>query len=280
MTTEGALSMRRLAFFLLFSLCFPWPAAAAEKPLWVEAEGEALLGDVDTPKEVMERVRRDAAAKALEQARGLFLKSHTLVANSQLEEDLIYAAVRGKIDRMEILRAGWHQENRNLYQVRIRASISPVYPEQGEGLAVRLSLSKNRLKEGEEVQLFYQTNRDAYVYLFSIAADGSVTLLLPNAQLPDHFAKGGKAYPFPPDSGPIRLKAMFLPGHAQAVADEKIKIIATREREELLSLGFREGIFQVYDARSTGMISDLVRRLNQLEPTDWAEATAVYTLSR
>jgi hypothetical protein len=59
------------------------------------------------------------------------------------------------------------------------------------------------------------------------------------------------------------------------VADEKIKIIVTREREELLSLGFREGIFQVYVDRSTGMIGDLVRRPT-MEPTDWAEATAAY----
>ncbi|MGZ3635589.1 MAG: hypothetical protein ACXWMO_07920 [Syntrophales bacterium] len=50
--------------------------------------------------------------------------------------------------------------------------------------------------------------------------------------------------------------------------------------EALLSFGFREGIFRVYDAKSTGMISDLVRRLNQIELTDWTETTAVYNLNR
>jgi hypothetical protein len=60
----------------------------------------------------------------------------------------------------------------------------------------------------------------------------------------------------------------------------KIKIIATRQKEALLSIGFREGLFQVYDVKSTGMISDLVRRLNQIELTDWTEATAVYYLRR
>jgi hypothetical protein len=39
-------------------------------------------------------------------------------------------------------------------------------------------------------------------------------------------------------------------------------------------------MFKVYDSKSTGMISDLVKRLNQLEPADWAEATAVYTIKR
>lgn len=41
----------------------------------------------------------------------------------------------------------------------------------------------------------------------------------------------------------------------------------------MLPLGFREGFFQVYDAASTGMISDLVRRLNQIDPADWTEAS-------
>ena len=73
---------------------------------------------------------------------------------------------------------------------------------------------------------------------------------------------------------------MFLPGYREAAAEEKIKIIATHKKEDLLSLGFKEGIFQVYDVNSTGMISDLVRRLNQMEPTDWAEATSSYILRR
>ena len=73
---------------------------------------------------------------------------------------------------------------------------------------------------------------------------------------------------------------MFLPSYKAISAEEKIKIIATRQKEDLLPLGFKEGMFQVYDAKSTGMISDLVRRLNQIEPTDWTEATAVYRLKR
>ena len=39
-------------------------------------------------------------------------------------------------------------------------------------------------------------------------------------------------------------------------------------------------MFKVYDANSTGLISDLVRKLNQLDPTEWTEATAVYKLER
>ena len=63
-------------------------------------------------------------------------------------------------------------------------------------------------------------------------------------------------------------------------AEERIKIIATKEKEDLIPLGFQEGMFKVYDARSTGLVSDLVRRLNAIDPADWAQAQAVYTIER
>ncbi|NLA39962.1 MAG: hypothetical protein GX874_00865 [Smithella sp.] len=43
---------------------------------------------------------------------------------------------------------------------------------------------------------------------------------------------------------------------------------ALRKRKPLLSLSFQEGLFQVYDEKSTGMIGDFVRKLNAIDPTD------------
>ena len=271
--------MKKILTIFIF-LILPLVAFAAEKPIWVDAEGEAYMGEIEMQKEVKERAKRDAQSKAVEKAVGTFIKSHTLVSNYQIAEDLIYAAIRGKITKEEIITSDWDAKERNLYRIRIKALVEPVYPERGEGLSIKLSLSKTDLKEGEEVKIFYQVSEDSYAYIFSIAADGSVTLLLPNSNMPDNFIKARRAYQFPPTDSSIRLKAMSLPSHKEAYAEEKIKIIVTRQKEELLSIGFKEGMFQVYDAKSTGMISDLVRRLNQIELTDWTEATAVYYLKR
>ncbi len=254
--------------------------AAAEKPAWVEATGEAWLGDLETPKEVRERAKRDAGAKAIEKAVGMFIKSHTLVSNYQIAEDLVYAAVRGKITKINVLREGWDSKERNLWKVTIRALVEPVYPEKGEGLRIKVSLSKSELKEGEEVKIFYQANRACYVYIFSVAADGSVTLLLPNSLNPGNFVASGNVGEFPPADSQIKLKAAFLPGYKEKSAEEKIKVIATGKQENLLSSGFQEGLFKVYDAASTGMISDLVKRLNRMDPSEWTEATSVYTIHR
>jgi len=264
-----------LTVFLIPALCF-----SAEQAVWVEATGEASLGDVDTPKEVKERAKRDAQNHAVEQAVGAFIKSHTLVSNNQLAEDLVYASVRGKINTMEIISESWDTKDRNLYRVKLKALVEPVYPDKGQGISLKVALSKSELKENEETKIIYQANTDCYVYIFSIAADGSVTLLLPNSTNRDNRILLDKAYIFPPANSPVRLQAMFLPGFKGTMAEERIKVIATKKEEAIIPLGFQEGMFTVYDSKSTGMISDLVKKLNQLEPTDWTEATTVYKIVR
>lgn len=264
-----------IPFLLIATLSF-----ASEKPVWIEAKGEAYMSEIDTPKGVRERAKRDAENRAIEKAVGAFIRAHTLVSNAVLAEDLIYASVRGKIDKIEIIKEGWDEKDRNLYRVFLKALIIPVYPERGEGLTIKLSLSKTHLKEGDKVKIFYQANEDCYVYIFSVAADGSVTLLLPNSLNPHNAVKGGKVYQFPEEGSKIHVQARFLPEYKDPVAEERIKVIATKKKEDLIPLGFQEGLFRVFDAKSTGMISDLVKRLNRLEPHEWAEDTVTYKIER
>lgn len=257
-----------------------FPVHASEKPVWVESEGMAIMGEIETQKEVKERATIDAQNKAVQKAVGVFIRSHTLVSNAQLAEDLIYASVRGKIEKINVIKEGWDEKDRNLYRVKLKALVKPVYPEKGEGIELKASLSKTILKEDDEVKIYFQSNADCYVYIFSVAADGSVTLLLPNSINKDNFILGNKAFTFPTPESKIRLTAMFLPDFKGKTAEEKVKIIVTRKEENLIPLGFQEGAFKVYDAKSTGMISDLVKKLNQLDPADWAEATVGYRIER
>ena len=254
-------------------------ALGIEKSAWVEVEGEAYQSDVSTPREVKERARRDAERRAIEKAEGIFIHGQTLISNSQVAEDLIYAAVQGTIEKSEVIHEGWDAKDRRLYRVRLKALVAPQYPEHG-GMSLKLSLSKAELTEGEAVQIFYESDRKCYVYLFSVATDGSVTLLFPNRLHRDNFVQPGRAYTFPPDGSSVQLKAAFLPGHTGSVVHERIKLIATTSKQDLLPLGFQEGIFTVYDAHSTGMIADLVRRLSMLPPEGWREATIGYRIIR
>jgi arginine/ornithine N-succinyltransferase beta subunit len=120
---------------------------ASDKVVWIEAEGTAYQNEMETPKEVKEKAIRDAQTKEVESAEGTFIRSHTLISNSQ-------------------------------------------------------------------------------------------------------------------------------------IAEERIKIIATKQKEELLSLEVRDGLFQAYDVKFAGMISDLIKRLNQIEPSDWTEGKSVYIVRK
>ena len=71
--------------FIIILLLTPIESYAAEKPIWIDATGEAYMSEIDTPKEVMNRAKKDAEVRAIEYAVGTFIKSHTLVSNSQLE---------------------------------------------------------------------------------------------------------------------------------------------------------------------------------------------------
>ena len=272
--------MRRKLLSFCLLLLATLPAHGAGNSVWIEATGESRMGELDTPQEVKLRARREAQNRAVEQGVGVFIKSQTLVTNNQLADDLLYAAVRGAIEKSEVLAEGWDGHDRNLYRVRLKALISPIYPERGQGLALKVGLSKSELKEGEAAKVIYQAGSDCYVYIFSVAADGSVTLLFPNSREKDNRVAANQGYEFPSAGSPLKLEALFLPGFQGVFAEEHLKIIATRNPEPIVPLGFQEGMFQAYDGRATGMINDLVKKLNQLDPADWSEATVTYRIVR
>ena len=254
------------------------PIIAAQIPITIEVTGEAFGSDLEAPREVYERAKSDGQRTAVEQVVGTFIRSHTVVSNGQLAEDLIHARVRGRVEKMEVLSQGRDKNDPQHYQVKLRVSVVPVFGDKTEGITISAALSRSQLLEGDAVQLQYQLSSDSHIYIFVIGADNSVTQLLPNAELPENMAKTNRIYHFPPDGSDIRLTAQLLPESRLTGADERIKIIATKKEEPLLHGGFKEG-FKVYDGKSTGLVSDLLRRLSQLEPADWGETTLTYRIS-
>ncbi len=69
-------------------------------------------------------------------------------------------------------------------------------------------------------------------FIFSVAADGSVTLLLPNSIDKDNGIKAEKTYSFSPDGSKIHLLAQFLPNYDKSVAEERIKVIVQQNRRK------------------------------------------------
>ncbi|GFO56975.1 hypothetical protein GMSM_39820 [Geomonas sp. Red276] len=278
------MAVRGIIAGLFFWSIFAWSSAgavsaamAADEPVVVEATGESVGSDLEAAVEVIQRAKLEAERAAVESAVGVFIRSHTLVSNGQLADDMVFARVRGKIEKVEVLKQERDATDPNRYRVRIKALVRPVYPESGEGIRIKAALSQETLREGELVEINYQVSSDSYVYLFVIGADNSVTQLLPNSKVRDNFVRANQVGTFPPPDSGVRLNAMLLPAFKRTGAVERIKIIATRQEEPLLNSGFQQG-FKVYDAKSTGLVSDLLKRLMQLDPADWGEYTLNYRI--
>lgn len=255
---------------------------AASQGVWIEQEGMGCLGEVETRRELRERVLKETERRAMEEGVGAFIRASTTVYNAQVADDLVQKVVRGKIERREVLTEGWiDRPGEPCYQVKLKAYVVPLPGERLASFQVKVWLSRSQLQEGDEVTIYYTLSRDAYVALLSVAADGSVTVLIPSVLRRNNFARAGVTDAFPLGEERvkgIRLEARLLPGWSEAQA--RVKLIATESEEPWLTLGFQEGVQRVYHGKDTGLISDLIKKLSLLEPGTWEEATAMYTLAR
>ena len=138
---------------ILTLLLLPSTLVATEKPLVIEVTGEAFGSDLDSPRELYERAAADAKRKALEQAVGTFVRSHTVITNGQLADDLVHAVIRGKIEKVEILSREKDAKNPDSHRVKIRATVLPVLEELSDGIRISAALSRTELREGDEVRL-------------------------------------------------------------------------------------------------------------------------------
>jgi hypothetical protein len=85
-------------------------------------------------------------------------------------------------------------------------------------------------RPGEPIAITVSTNRDAYVYLFSIQADGRTHLILPNRfSGGNEFLRAGEARTFPPPGARYRLTIAPPFGQAQVLAVASLRPLNFQE---------------------------------------------------
>jgi len=246
--------------------------------IWVETIGTAHGNHSDPPCEVMEQARRDAEKKAIEQAVGTFVKAESLVINSTLDFKSIISRVKGRLEKFEVLEEFRDKADPDVFRVRLRALVRPVPIDEEDGIQVRLALNRLAFEDGEIMQIHYQTNAAAYIYIYSVAADNAVTMLFPNSRYQDNFVPADKEQTFPPPGSNVPSRVYALPGQGESPSNEKIIVVATRRREAIMQ-GFQEAN-QMHTSKTTGTFGELYRKLSRLEPADYGEAMEVYSIRR
>jgi hypothetical protein len=252
----------------------------------VVAEGVApFLKDMSLD-EVRGRARDEARRNAIEQAVGVFVRSASVLHNSQITDELISSVSRGVIEQEQ-----WADEQieevKNgkrpgpamaMYRIKVTAKVRPVHVERRAGFDVRGSLNKTVFQDNEEALIRIHSTQQAYLHVFSVTQDGGVTLLLPNKFVERNQITPDQEVVFPNDTQRalgVRLRVSLPKGAKKA--QEYIKVIATRKPISLVGADPSSAdVFKTYTGGENGMIQDVIKRLAQLEDADWNETTLPY----
>jgi hypothetical protein len=265
----------------------PLESKEPREEIWVTAEGIVSLGDDTTVAEAKARSRDEARRKAIEQAVGSFVKGQTVVYNAQLAEDLVRSLVRGIVVEEQVVEEGMRQLRQDSgapalqYATKLRAKVKPVRVEHKGDFTLRTSLNKTVFQEKEEMRITAVPSKDAYIHIFNVGQDDTVTVLFPNRFAQNNFVDAQKELVFPDEAQRtmgIHLR-VFPPAGANK-ALEKIKLIATTKRIDLLRGKIREGVYQVYPGKDTALVTDLLKELSVLDESEWAETTVPYEVRK
>lgn len=261
---------------MLLSICGQSFSQEALKT--VEAKGEASLWDETTPSEAKAVALNNARRHALEQAVGVVVHGSTAVYNYQLVNDMVVAATKGLIVKEKIIENKCQIRGEQIYCVaRIEATVKPLSFEQKGNLKVVRATVQRPDKDSaakapvfqndDEMQVKVAASEEAFVNLFSVDQNGGIVKLYPNDYCDQKRLSPEKIFQFPSDEqrvAGIKLRVHTLKGVRKAI--ESVLVILTRGKVNLLA----DNTIQ------NPMVSDLMREISELDPSNWAEGTAGY----
>jgi len=268
-----------IAIVSVMAISSTWPAIAAQdEPVRVEAEGTILLGDDSTAGQAKAAALNNARRAALEKATGVEVHGSSMVYNYQLINDLVHTATRGIIVKENVLKISCTTKDEQVScSAKIEVWVKPLHTERRGNFAVKTAFvhridkveaaASPVFQNNDEIIIRATANQDAYLSLFSVDQFGGISKLYPNEHVKQEKLPAGKEIVFPEDSlrqGGLKLKVRTPKGKKKAV--ESVLIIATKERSALLE-----------DVKAKDLtITDLMKELSEMDPSQWVEQTVGY----
>lgn len=158
--------------------------------------------------------------------------------------------------------------------VRFEPRAIVVNPAPSFGVTVFLDKSGEvpTYRVGEEIRIGVRVDRDAYVYLFSLQPDDSVTQILPNRFSEDNYLRAGETRTYPPSGAGYVFNVDPPTGLSKVVA-----VASTRELDTRELARFESGAsFATSSIGERGFQSAFSIVVNPVPQSGWVTATAYY----
>jgi hypothetical protein len=200
-------------------------------------------------------------------------------------------ASRGVITNLEPLDAG-HYESRedkgqpgrsaDFYKLTVRATAARMPGSDDPNFKLQASMDKAQYSDGEAGQLTVTLGEPAYLYIFNVGSDSSISLLFPNRIFKDNYvAPGVFHYPSPEQQGQgVNLKFAAAEGQASQHLREYMEILATKIPLDLSQSKIREAINRPLSIRDTAPNTELARLLLKLHRDQVTATTVAYEIYR
>ena len=162
--------------------------------------------------------------------------------------------------------------------VRFEPRAIVVNPAPSFGVTVFLDKSGEAptYRIGEEIRISVRVDRDAFVYLYSLQPDGTVTQILPNRFDDENYLRSGQTRTYPPSGAGYVFNVEPPTGLSKVVA-----VASTRELDTRELARFQSGQnFATSDIGERGFQSAFRIVVNPVPQSGWVTATTYYEVSR
>ncbi|ASN79709.1 MULTISPECIES: DUF4384 domain-containing protein [Deinococcus] len=157
--------------------------------------------------------------------------------------------------------------------------VNPTQPDLAVSVTVNKDASGNAnptYRIGEKITVSATVNRDAYVYLFNVNADGTTDQILPNRLGGDNFVKAGttKTFPAPGDNFTFDIGGPVGQNKVLALAS-----LTPLNLEQISQFRTAQDQFATVSARTqAGFAQALSIVVNPLPQNSWVSDTAFYNV--
>lgn len=187
-----------------------------------EVDGYAYLSETMTLEQVRNAAIATAKRQAVERAK-TYIESNTTVENFEVTQDRIKGRSHGTVTVLEMKDLGVVDNTR--YHVWIKAEVeygikpkemadsgqssgdlSSTHLDPHAPLTVRVWTTQKEYREGEQIIVYMQGNRDFYARIVDITSAGDIIQLLPNAYRKQDRFEAGRIYQIPGEGDRFDLK--------------------------------------------------------------------------